>query len=178
MLSDSEILNELLTTSKASQKKMEQCAIDKINTSIRFQEALFSTDILCCVPHYSSGELLKYVNAKTTFYKKKTYSGAWSQLYHHQIKYDWDAIIGIAKIKNIQTAVCCFYHGEDRVFSKFLENFSGETLILISDTALFEGYYGCEYVKGWHFVQDISLGLYLHMLVFSRHRIDLAAQAM
>lgn len=165
-------------TSKARQKDMELCAIDKINTSVHFQDALFSTDILCCVPHYSSGELMKYISTKTTVYKKKTFNGMWTQIYNHQIKYDWDAIIGIANKKDIQTAVCSFYHGEDRVFSKFLDKFSGETLILISDTALFEGFYGCEYVKGWHFVKDIDIGTYLHMLVFSRRKLDLAARVM
>jgi hypothetical protein len=51
-------------------------------------------------------------------------------------------------------------------------------LLLISDTALFEDYYGNEYVKQWRFVKDISIGSYLHMLVFTRHKVEVASQMM
>ena len=44
--------------------------------------------------------------------------------------------------------------------------------------ALFEDYCGKEYVKNWRFVKDISIGSYLHMLVFTRHKLDSASRDM
>lgn len=160
--------------SKLCQKNIEQCSVGKIDSSVEFQEALLSKDILCCVPHYSSGYLFKYMKTKTTYYEKKLYT--WTKTDGHQIISDWDSVVGIANTKNIQTAVCCFYHGEDGVFPTFLEHFKGETLVLISDTALFEDYYEKEYVHDWRLIKDINIGVYLHMLVFSRNKLELATR--
>jgi hypothetical protein len=133
---------------------------------------------LCCLPDYSTGELLHFIKTKANIYQKIIYNAIITETYGQQIKCDWDTIIQLANKKCIQTAVCGFFHGEDDVFSKFLGQFKGDTLLLISDTALFEDYYGQEYVKQWRFVKDISIGSYLHMLVFTRHKVDLASQMM
>ena len=164
--------------SKKNQKEIEQRAAYKINSCVPLVEALFSTDILCCHPHYSSGELLNFIKTKASVYQKIVYHAIITETYGKQIKCDWDTIIQLANRKKIQTAICCFFHGEDNVFPKFLGHFKGETWILISDTALFEGYYGEEYVNDWRFLKDINIGLYLHMLVFSRQKLDLATRPM
>jgi hypothetical protein len=155
------------TQSIISQNKLELSAMKKLEKDI------FSDNILCCVPDYSSGELFNYISAKLRERKNRIYiglsnNGVYSQIYDLQIIGDWDTVIQTANDKCIPTAVCCFYHGEDRVFSKFLKNFKGDRLILISDTALFEEYYGCEIVDDWHFEKDIVLDIYLHMMVFTR----------
>ena len=155
------------TQSIISQHNLELCTMSKIERDI------FSGNILCCVPDYSSGELLNYIRGKLHEQKTRIYiglsnNGVYSQIYGLQIVGDWDTVIRIANEKCIPTAVCCFYHGEDQVFSKFLKNFKGDRLILISDTALFEEYYGCETIGEWHFEKDIDLGIYLHMMVFTR----------
>ena len=166
------------SSSEKSQKEIELCTINKINSSIYFEVALFSNNILCCLPEYSSGELLHFMKKKATIYQKIIHNAIITETYGQQIKNDWDTIIQLANKKGIQTAVCCFYHGEDDVFPKFLGQFKGETLLLISDTALFEEYYGKEFVKHWRFVKDISIGSYLHMLVFTRHKLDFASRIM
>lgn len=155
------------TQSIISQNKLELSAMKKLG------EDIFSSDILCCVPDYSSGELLNYIIAKLREHKNRIYiglsnNGVYSQIYDLQIVGDWDTVIQTANDKCIPTAICCFYHGEDRVFSKFLKNFKGDRLILISDTALFEEYCGCDIVDEWHFEKDIELGIYLHMMIFTR----------
>lgn len=101
-MSDAELYE--ISTIK-SQKEIELYTVIKINSSVPFEEALFSTDILCCVPQYSSQELLKFMEIKTTLYRKKMYNAMWTHTYGHQIRYDWDTIVGIANKKGIQTAV-------------------------------------------------------------------------
>ena len=155
------------TQSIISQHNLELCSMTQIEKDI------FSGDILCCVPDYSSGELLNYIRSKLNEYKNRIYiglsnNGVYSQIYGLQIVGDWETIIQTANDKCIPTAVCCFYHGEDQVFSKFLKNFKGDRLILISDTALFEEYYGYETIGEWRFEKDIDMGIYLHMMVFTR----------
>ena len=169
---------EYMTTSEMSQKDIELCTINKINSSIYFEVALFSNNILCCLPDYSSGELLHFMKTKANVYQKIIYNAIITETYGQHIKCDWDTIIQLANKKNVQTAVCCFYHGEDNVFPKFLGHFKGETLILISDTALFEDYYDREFVNEWRFIKDIHIGEYLHMLVFTRHKLDLVTRSM
>ena len=161
------------TQSIISQHNLELCSMTKIEKDI------FSGNILCCVPDYSSGELLNYIIAKLREHKNRIYiglsnNGVYSEIYGLQIAGDWDTVIQTANDKCIPTAVCCFYHGEGRVFSKFLKNFKGDRLILISDTALFEEYYGCETIDEWRFEKDIDLGIYLHMMVFTRAKDSIA----
>lgn len=170
---------------KTSQQDLELNSVNKLTESIDFEKALFSNDILCCLPNYTSWELLNYINEKTnqnenTMHMALSNNSIWTveNSQGRQIHGNWKTVIHIANEKRIPTAVCCFIHGEDDVFNTFLKNFKGETLVLISDTDLFESYYGCEYVHEWHLVKDISIGSYLHMLVFTRHALDLAVLQM